>query len=306
MKRFACGLALGLPLLVGPLAAPARAGDKEAIAHYKEAVKHWSDPDPSAAVAAAEKALAEAQSKNIKMNVLVMLGQLHQGKTGDFGQALGYYEQVIRGNIGVEDNTLRSLKAQAFLGRGTIQYSEYDDIEKALASFQAAHNTYPTAQSADTLSQLCYRIGRDPTKGQDARAKQLEYAQKLAEEALHHDAQNRNKTANPARTAKYRLQLVITLLAQGKKEEGEAAWKETQQDALDVNAFYQLAILQTLRGEGAEVVGDTLRKCLEPEVRPKARARNQLRKFVRTEPDFKPFLEEEGWKDLVTDEPENG
>lgn len=306
MKRFACGLALGLPLVLAPLAAPAWAGDKEAIEHFNEARKHWGDPDPSAAVAAAEKALAEAQRKDIKMNVLVMLGQLHQGKTGDFDKALGYYDQVIKSNINVSDNTLKSLKAQAFLGKGTILYSERDDIESALAAYQAAHRTYPTAQSADTLSQLCYRIGRDPTKGQDARAKQLEYAQKLAEEALHHDAQNRNKTANPARTAKYRLQLVITLLAQGKKEEGEAAWTETEQDALDANAFYQLAILQAVRGDDAAVVADTLRKCLEPEVRPKARARNQLRKFVRTEPDFKPFLEEEGWKELVTDEPENG
>jgi tetratricopeptide (TPR) repeat protein len=305
MNGFARGLAVALLFALAP--SLALAGDKEAMDLYQQAAQHWKDPDPAQAVGLAEKALAQAQSKKMKTNVLVMLGQLHQGKTGDFEKALTYYEEVIRSVLSAneKDNSLLSLKAQALLGKGTILYSEKDDVDGALAAYQGAPKNYPSAQSADTLGQLCYRIGRDPNKSMDARAKQLEYSEKLSVEALHHDEKNTNKAGNAPRTAKYRLQLAIVLLAQGKTDESAEVWKNTEQDKLDANAFYQLAIYEALQGKDAAAVGATLRKCLTPDVRPKARARNQLRKFIKTEPDLSKFLTDKGWKDLVTDEPED-
>lgn len=298
MKRLVVGCLLALtPCL-------AQAGDAEAQEHWKQAVAHWKDADPTVAVEHAEKAVAEAESKTMRMNALLLLGRLHQGKTGNFDEALKAYEKIIRSNIGATSPNLKSLKAQALIGKGTIYYSERDDLDTALSAYQAAHHTYRSAHSADLLAQLCFRIGRDKTRSEAARAKQLEYSEKLSREALHHDAENRAKTANAAQTAKYRLQLVICLYAEGKKDEAEAAWSETHQDKLTPDAAYQLAVLKSLRGDGPEAVAAELRRCLDPDVRPKARARNQLRKFVRTEPDFSDFTDREDWKDLTEDEPE--
>ena len=296
---------LALACLLALTPTLALAGDREAIEHFNKAAAHWKDADPSTAVHHAEQAVAEAESKRVQVNALLLLGRLHQGKTGDFDAALRAYEQIIRSNVGVRDNTLKNLKAQAMIGKGTIYYSERDDLDTALAAYQAAHRTYPSAHSADVLAQLCFRIGRDPSRSQAARTKQLEYSEKLSREALHHDQQNRAKNADAAKTAKFRLQLVIVLLAQGKAEEAERIWSETEQSKLDENAYYQLAVLKALRAEGPDAVAAELRKCLDPEARPEARARNQLRKFVRTEPDFRPFVGRDEWKDLVEDESED-
>ncbi len=297
MKRISYALALSLlPALVW-------AGDKEAMDHDKKAVEHWSDPDPKVAIEHFEKALSEAEGKVLKTNLLLYLGQLHQAKTGDFDKALDCYDKIIRANVGVKDDRLKNLKADALLNKGTILYSERDDVEAALAAYQAAHSTYPKARNADVLAQLCFRIGRDPAKSAAARSKQLEYSEKLSREALHHDKENRNKSSKPADTARYRLQLAIVLYAQDKRDEATQVWEETDQSALTLQANYQLAIFQAIQGEGAEVVAKTLRETLMDEkARSTPRARNQLRKFIRTEPDFKAFLAEPSWKDLVTDE----
>ena len=45
-----------------------------------------------------------------------------------------------------------------------------------------------------------------------------------------------------------------------------------------------------------------MRKAISAEVRPSPVARNQIRWFIRTEPDLEKFLGEESWRELVTDE----
>ena len=70
----------------------------------------------------------------------------------DFDGALKYYDQIVKKNIGVKEDNLKNIKAQAFLNKGTVIYARDGDAEKALPAYQAGHKTFPSALSADTLS----------------------------------------------------------------------------------------------------------------------------------------------------------
>ena len=87
-----------------------------------------------------------------------------------------------------------------------------------------------------------------------------------------------------------------------KTAEADAEWKAIKATDLKNNALYQLAILHALRGKSADEVAVPLKKSLE--VRPSPVARNQIRWFIRTEPDLNKFVHEASWKELVTDEAE--
>lgn len=309
--------ALTLSVLLG---STAFATDKKAIELYQEAVKHWrTDADQCESLL--QKALAETEpkpkalnSKAVRANVLLALGQFYQAKTGDFDNALKHYRMLLRENISVNHPKVTNMKAQALLNLGTIYYSVKKDINEAVVKFKDAHQTYPTAQTADTLSQILYRQARDPATSEGSAKKKLETALTLAREAIMIDKKNPNKRSTPALRAKYRLQLVICLEALDKKDEAASEWKSVDQSKLGDTALYQLAQLEALRakkaGETSEAVGEKiaalLRKAIDEKLRPAARARNQLRWFIRTEADFTPFRGGEAWKELTKDEPEKG
>ncbi|RMG11233.1 MAG: hypothetical protein D6731_15935 [Planctomycetota bacterium] len=298
MQRRSSRLPLALVTLV-VCASPAAAGDREARRFFEKAVEKWNDPNPNLPVKYALKALEHARNKVLRTNVLFLLGRLHHSRTGDFAEAEKYYEMVIKENIGVRDNTLRKIKSDAFRNLGNLIYASKGDVNAALNKYRASHNTYASPETADTLSQFLYRIGRDPKKSQAARDRQLEAATKLAREAIAMDAKKKHR--KPSETARYQLQLLICLLAAGKEEEAKAVESELRFDKLADNSLYQQAILMALRGEDPSKIAETLHRTLDP--RPTPKTRNDLRHFIRTEPDFASFLGREDWKDLVSDEP---
>ena len=144
--------------------AAAFAGDREARRFYDKAIEKWEDKNPQIPVKYAEKALEHAKDKILRTNILFLLGRLHHSRTGDFDQAESWYGKVIRENIGISDNTLKRVKSDAFRNLGNLIYAERGDVSLALTKYRASHNTYATAETADTLSQFLFRIGRDMSK----------------------------------------------------------------------------------------------------------------------------------------------
>lgn len=296
MKTLLTTLCLSLAL-----AAPAFATDNEAKRLFGEAHKNW-DGDPAKVQSLLEKAVEEAESKDLKLNLTLILGQFHQGKTGDFEAAIKAYQRVIAGTIGDNSKNMRNFKAQALMNMGIVYYTRKHNLEEAVVKLTDSLELSPTCNTADNLSQLLYRLGRDTKRSEKARGLQLEKSLKIARMSLELDKENADRASTPARRAKLRLQLVIVLTAMGKTAEADAEWKAIKPGDLKNNSLYQLAILKALRGESAEEVAKPLKRSLE--VRPSPVARNQIRWFIRTEPDLSKFLKEPGWKELVTDEAE--
>ena len=281
------------------LSTPALAGDREAISHYNEALKHWNDPKPATALAAAEKALAQARSKNIRLNVLLLLGRLHSAKTGDSDSALGYYEQIIEAvSIHQRDKRYWSLKGDALLSKGNILVADKDDIPGGLKAFNASYDLMPSAANTNVLSQLMLRTARDEGKEEAKIRADLEKALNYAKEAVAYQRTARKK--NPALLAKYSLQLVLVLKVMKRGDDAKAAWEKIDKEALDDNSSYEIAQHAALEGKDAAEVGKKLNAAMD--LRPTPQTRNLLRKWVRDDPFFKPYLKDAGWKTLVTDE----
>jgi tetratricopeptide (TPR) repeat protein len=279
------------------LAAPttAVAGDREARRFYDKALEKWDDPNPNLPVKYAEKALEHATNKTLRANILFILGRLHHSRTGNFEKAEANYQKVVTENIGVTDNTLKRIKADCFRNLGNLIYAERGDIKLALTKYRASHNTYATPETADTLSQFLYRIGRDPKKNMAARRKQLTASIKLAREAM--DRNDKLPTRKPNETARFRLQLVIALTAAGETKEAKEVWEATKTEKLTRNSFYQRAQYMTLMKEDPAKIADVLHQTLDP--RPTVKTRNDLRKFIRSEPDFQAFIQRKDWETLV-------
>lgn len=290
-------------------ATAARADDAAAQELLREAYGHWKDESPAAAVELAEKALAaNPTTPLVRAQVALFLGSLHQVKTGDLEQALAQYDAVdaLLRDATAED--ARRLRVQALVRKANIVYAERNDHEAALELYRQAQEAHHLASTAETASQLCYRVARGATSD-DERARYLDLALLLAREAVdwvppRREGGGEGGQARGGRMgawrAKFRLQLVIVLEAQGKKDEAAAVWAEVDPEAFDENAQYQLALLHALRGDLAKA-GEALTKSMA--ARPTADTRNQLRKYLRTEPDFAPALQREDWSALVTDEP---
>jgi len=293
------GWALALTLAVGT---PALAGDSEAQALLQDAIENWRDPDPNVPHTAVQQALTEAESVGLKLNALSLIGKLQHYRFGNVNAAMQWYDRVITESEEVTEPELKKLRADAFRAKGTIFYSEKDDVEQALVHFRASHKTYPTSRNADTLSQILIRIGRGPV-ADDKRAKLCLQALQLAEEAI--DRYSKGVSQSESEMAKFRLQKVIALTALGRREEAVQAWKECPPEALNDYALYQRGVLMAMQSADGARVAEKLRDALK-KLFPTPKARNQLRKFIRTEPDFKPYFEREDWKDLVEDEPEAG
>jgi tetratricopeptide (TPR) repeat protein len=283
------------------LAAPAFASDNEAKRLFNEARKQW-EGDPEKVQALLEQAVAEAKSKDLKLNLTLILGRYHQGMTGDFEAAIKAFQAVVTGTIGDNSANMRNFKAQALMNMGIVYYTRQHNLEEAVIKLTDSLELSPTCHTADNLSQLLYRLGRDPKRSEKARGLQLEKALKIARLSLEIDKENADKASTPARRAKLRLQLVIVLTAMGKTTEADAEWKLIKETDFGNDALYQRAILKALRGGTAAEVKDVLEKSLT--IRRRARTRNQIRWFIRTEPDLSKFLKDPTWKALVTDEAE--
>lgn len=288
------------------LTSAARADDAEAQRLLVEAYDHWKDESPALAVELAERAFAAgATTPLVRAQVALFLGSLHQVKTGDLDEAIVQYDAVdaLLRDDGAE--AARRLRAQALVRKANIVYAERDDHEAALELYRQAQEAHHLASTAETASQLCYRVARG-AKVEEERARYLDLALLLAREAVdwvpprRGEGERRDGGRMGAWRAKFRLQLVIVLEAQGKKDEAAEVWADVDVAAFDDNAQYQLALLQALRGDLAKA-GEALTKAMAS--RPTADTRNQLRKYLRTEPDFAPGLTREDWSALVTDEP---
>jgi tetratricopeptide (TPR) repeat protein len=288
--------------LLGALAMTAHAGDAEAQKLLQDAQKHWSDPTPAEAVRLAQAALdAKPTNQALLVNVQLFLGKLHQ-KDGEFDKALAQFDAIIQALVGTEDPLLRQLKADAMCSKGTIVYSEKDDPAAALQLYQSAHRTFQLATTIDTVSQLAFRMGRDPARTEADRKTFMDLALGAAREAVTLAPRQfpNNEDRRVANLNKCKLQLVIVLTALADPTAAQV-WSEVQQDKLGDACLYQRAILHALKGE-AEPATEALKKSLHLPVRAIPSARNQLRKFIRTEPDFAALRSRPDWKDLIEDE----
>lgn len=306
--RAACVLTVALTL--APLAV-SRADDGEAQRLLREAYERWHDETPDRCLELTERALAaRPDSSFVRAQVLLFLGSLHQVKTGQLEAALACYDEVTRLLEEDASDPARRLLAQALVRKANIVYAEQDDHEAALELFRRAQEAVPLATTADMASQLCYRVGRgatDPTE----RARWLELALTLADEAVgtarSGGGRRRPDGGGPgeqhqrtrAALARFELQRVIVLEGLGRKDEATAAWSAVDPADLDDNALYQLAILHAVRGD-LPSAAEALRRAMK--TRPTPATRNQLRKYIRTEPDLTGAVGLEEWRDLVTDE----
>ncbi len=294
-------LAFSLLLLLLPVDV-ACADDKEAIRLYGEATKHWRDPDPSKAVAFAEKAVDAADSKKIRLSALLLLGRAHSARTGNLDAALKAYDEIIESVSPARkgDRAFDGLRADALLSKGNILYAERDDTPGALRCYSLSYDTLPSSSNTDVLSQVLLRQAwpkraEDPNK---ARA-ELEKALNYSKEAVHLERSGRKR---PELLAKYRLQLLIVLTVLERKDDAEKLRAKLDESKLGGNSNYQRAQLSALEGKGGDAVAAFLEAAMKE--RPTIKTRNQLRNFIRSDPFFASLRAAENWKPLVTNETE--
>lgn len=291
------------------LATPALAGDQEAQTLLRQAYDHWKDPEPAEALRLAEEALAQnPTNKVLRTQIELFIGSLHQVKTGNVDAALEKYDQVIRSLVGVTDPQLKQLKADAMVRKGTLLYSEKDDPEGALRLYKSAHESFQLSTTVDSTSQLAYRMGRDQARSEADRNKFMDVALKAAEEAIQLAPRERADAARQAANlAKYKLQLTIVLTALGRADDAQAQWASIDTTKLTDASLYQQAVLHALRGD-ADQATEVLKRFMStrPAGDEGAVARNQLRKFIRSEPDFAQLRARADWKELIEDEPVRG
>lgn len=294
-------------VLVLALAAPAFAGDQEAQTLLRQAYDHWKDPEPAEALRLAEEALAQnPTNKVLRTQISLFIGSLHQVKTGDIDAALARYDQVIQSLVGVTDPQLKQLKADAMVRKGTLIYSEREDADGALRLYKSAHEAYQLSTTVDTASQLAYRMGREESRQEADREKLMDFALKAAQEAVQlaprQFSGDASRQAN--NLAKCKLQLAIVLTALGRADEAQATYDSIDPSKFTDACLYQQAVLHALKGE-ADQATETLKRFMStrPAGDEGAVARNQLRKFIRSEPDFAALRARDDWKELNDDEP---
>lgn len=306
-----CSLRHGAAVAVLALlaAAPAAfADDAQAKKLLDEAYKKNAEGDTPGAVKLGEEALAQKPTdKRIHCQVLSFLGFMHQVKTGDIDKALGYYDQVIQTLVGLgeKDNDLKQVKADAMVRKANLLYSEKDDNEGALRLMAAAHETFRLSTTAEIASQFFYRRGRSIDGAEQAKA--FEGALKLIEEAVTLAAkqQFKDERARALHTAKCKLQHALVQHAMGKVDEAKATFDSIPAGDRDENISLLYQWAQYLARTG-DADGATAKLTKFMDTRPAgevgARARNQLRKFIRNEPDFAELKKRPDWKKLTENE----
>ena len=232
------------------------------------------------------------------------MGLFEQGKTGDFPSAIKSYQEVISATVGEKDPALLNFKAQALKNLGIIYYTGEHNLDEAIVKLSDSIEVSATTHAADVLSQVLLRVAQDGKRSEKARTAQLESALKMARLAEKLNAENADKLkpkALAARGAKIKLQLAILFEALGRPAEAKQVFATADEESLGDEGLYQQALLLALRGGDAAAVAAPLVEALG--IRPGAKARNQLRWFIRTEPALAKFREDPSWTELVSDEP---
>jgi len=284
-------------------ATPAKKSAAESDRLYDAARAGWSG-EPGQVLTLLEQSAASAPDKPRRLRALVALGIFQQGKLGDFTSATKSYQQVVAATVGEKDATLLNFKAQALKGLGIIYYTGEHNLDEAIVKLSDSIEVSATSHAADVLSQVLFRVAQDGKRSEKARTAQLESALRMARLAEKLSAENADK-AKPAvvaaRTAKIKLQLAVLFEALGRPSEAKQVYGEADEKSLGDEGLYQQALLLALRGGDAAAVAAPLVEALG--IRPGAKARNQLRWFIRTEPDLAKYRADPSWKELITDEP---
>ena len=299
MKTIGWALAL---LTLAPLAA--QAGDKEAQDALTKAQQAWREgQDPQAVLGLFDQAEGhKPESRVLQYFIKLNRAQFTQAKLGDLDKCLAIYDQIIGEltNLPESEGQLRQIKSQAMANKANLLYSEKQDEEGAFQLYKSAAMLYPSARISETASQFMFRLGRDTTRRTPAKRREiLELGLKLAEEALKFAPQEfTDEAQRTAWMSKFQLQLALMQRALS-----ESTHEGVNHEVLPPASLYQQAVWHALQGRPDEAL-----RCLQafmktrPEGAAGLKARNQLRKFIREEPDFKGLLGREGWKELVADE----
>lgn len=296
------------------LAAPfaAQAGDKEAQEALNAAKAAWSTGKPEEVLGLFDKAeAAKPEAKVLRYDIQLSKGLYLQAKTSDLEAALKIYDGIIKDLVGLKDDesVLKQIKSQAMANKASLIYSHKQDEEGAFALYKSAAMLYPSSKISEGASQFFFRLGRDTSRRDEAKRKEiLELGLKCAEEAVKFCENDVPAEKRPPALAKLQLQVAIMQHANGKAEEAQKTWAAIDKAVLQPFSLYQQAVWFALQGS----IDDATR-CLKefmqktrPEGSAGIKSRNQLRKFIAGEPDFKQHLSRPDWKDLATDESELG
>lgn len=302
------GLTLALTLIAIPAA---RAGDPEAEKLYAEARAAWKgNKEPGEVVGLLDKALAaEPKTRELLYQILLTKGKYLQGIVSDLPAAEAVYTRIIKELAAPKETetVLREIKSEAMAAKAVVVYSDRKDVEAAFGLFKGAVLNWAKSSICDNGSQFLYRLGRDAERPEAKRKELLEFSLKCSQDALNFVEKEVPQAEQRAPIlAKYQLQLAIVQHATGKADDAAKTFAAIDKAQLEKNpmTLYQHALWHNLNGDV-----DATTKALE-EFMKKTRAegpaglkaRNQLRKYIRNEPDFKPHLGREDWKGLVTDE----
>lgn len=281
---------------------PARADDAEAHKLLLEAYSHWRDPEPAKSLELATKALAaKPTGKAVKTSIQLFLVSLHQVKTGRLEEALVLCDEIAAQIPDAEtDAKLRTTLADSLVRKANIIYGEKDDAAAALELYGRAQSLQPLSSTADAASQLCLRVGRSKSTPEEQRQEKLDLALALARDSIELvNVQYQRAEKRAQVRTKCLLQLAIVHLARKETDDAEGTWRELDEKLLDDNCQYQLCVWWALQGELERSKAAAQRSL---DLRPTGLTRNQLRKFMRSEPDLAPLLPREDWKAIATDE----
>ncbi len=285
-KRILTALVTALVLIgAGPLATAHAQGagggmDPEIRKLLEEGQAKLGAGEVEAAVAAFEKVLGK-EPKNVYAHNY--LGFIHHSQTGDFEKALSHYDAVIANSKDPRQ------QAYAYTQKGSIHFAERHNPNEAIKQYNLALKAHPLSSTFDVASNLYHYVHEN------------EDALKSADEAIkyaHAEAKQQGKDApDPAYLAKLQCGKAVVLLALGRKEEAQKIIDEAKYDKA---SFYNLAQYHALNDDEAKAV-EFVEKALAE--RKDAKARNQLRDFIRRDPDFKKLRIKPTLKALVKDEP---
>jgi tetratricopeptide (TPR) repeat protein len=322
-------------VLAGALTAWAGGGDFMANRHYERAIESW-DSDPSKALASLEKALGVLDvSDGLKAGILLSKGRLLVAKLGDPAAAEPVFDEVLslvptkrhkdrwevlgraiaqaEGDPRYEErlpslkneyadlSNQLNFKAQAMVAKANLCYAERGEVERALRIYLGANYTWESAMTCDVASQFCYRVSREAERPQELQRDLLQRAEEFSLESLRLvPLQVADEAERLGLIARYLLQLAIVYRARGAVVTSDMLAAIIDPTLLGPESLYQQSVFAAVRGddEGAR----TLMKMFFDDTRPTKESRNDLRKFVRSEPDLQHLVELDSWKYLVTDE----
>ena len=192
-------------------------------------------------------------------------------------------------------------KAQAMVAKANLCYAERGEVERALKIYLGADYTMQSATTCDVASQFCYRVSRERDRDAELRARMTARAEEFALEALRlAPAQVDDAEQRKGLIARYLLQLAIVYWARGNRTTSRLVEDMIDPQHLGPETLYQQSVFAALRGEDTRA--RELMRAFFDTTRSTAAARNDLRKFVRGEPDLQRLIGDASWRYLVEDE----